>query len=90
MRYGYFLWNNFDDTTKEAWNTRATRLNARVVTGLLLAVPEELNNNLITQSINTEWQVMIIKMRQCVVREQKGEKLGYKRFFGKEKVVIGS
>ena len=90
MRYGYFLWNNFDDTTKEAWNMRSTRLTVRVVPSLLLAIPEELNNNLIMQSINIEWQAMVNKMRECVVREPKGEELGHKRCFGKEKVVIGS
>ena len=62
MRYGCSIWNSMDNNIKNAWNMRATRLNNRPVPGLLLEVPQQLNNDLFLRSINLEWQVLVNNM----------------------------
>ena len=69
---------------------RATQLNNCPVPGLLLEVPQQLNNDLFLRSINLEWQVLVNNMRRYLMKEPKKRELDYQRQIGKEVVDVGN
>ena len=63
-------WSQLSESIQEAWSTRATRLNSRPVPGLFLQVPDDINNNILLQSINSEWEVLVANLKHCIVQFQ--------------------
>ena len=83
-------WSQLSESIQEAWSTRATRLNSRPVPGLFLQVPDDINNNILLQSINSEWEVLVANLKRCIVRPPRRRDSILKRCFGKEVVKIGA
>ena len=80
---------------KNAWNSRAKKLNRRKVPGKYVNLPweEEREDNTKVKVLNAlsyEWDVVVSFLRNCITRQPKAllSSMSYK--FGSERVIIGS
>ena len=90
VKCAFKQWRYMSVNSREAWNRRADKLNAKKLPGWVMNLPKKITNSVVMKSISLEWELLVKAFKEAVEREPPKEQKNVTYQFGNETVTMKS
>ena len=90
VKCAFKQWRYMSVNSREAWNRRADKLNAKKLPGWVMNLPKNITKSVVMKSISLEWELLVKAFKEAVEREPPKEQKNVTYQFGNETVTMKS